>query len=84
MKRKRFSVEQIVAMLKQAELGVPGGTGGGADPAGGDHRTNALSLKEAVQGIGNGSGPVGRHTMYFSLFEWRDPRPGLFASVYGN
>ena len=28
MKRKRFSVEQIVAVLKQAELG---GTGGGAD-----------------------------------------------------
>ena len=23
MKRKRFSVEQIVAVLKQAELGVP-------------------------------------------------------------
>ncbi|QND44989.1 transposase (plasmid) [Rhizobium lusitanum] len=24
MKKKRFSVEQIVAMLKQAELGLPG------------------------------------------------------------
>ena len=32
MKRKRFSVEQIVAVLKQAELG---GTGGGADGRGG-------------------------------------------------
>jgi hypothetical protein len=33
MKKKRFSVEQIVAVVKQAELGVPCG---GGDSQGGD------------------------------------------------
>ena len=55
MKRKRFSVEQIVAVLKQAEVGVPSG---GTDPAGGDQRADAVSLEEAVQGAGNRPGPA--------------------------
>jgi hypothetical protein len=38
MKEKRFAVEQIVAILKKAELGVPIG---GVDPAGGDSGHNA-------------------------------------------
>ncbi len=54
MKRKRFSVEQIVAVLKQAEIGS---AGGGTDPAGGDQRADAVSLEEAVQGAGNRPGP---------------------------
>jgi hypothetical protein len=50
VKRKRFSVEQIVAVLKQAEVGV---AGGGADPPGGDHGADPLSLEEAVQDAGS-------------------------------
>ena len=39
MKRKRFSVEQIVAVLKQAELGL---SGGGFGPSGRDYRADIL------------------------------------------
>jgi putative transposase len=53
MKRKRFSVEQIVAVLKQAELGMPV-----ADliPSG-DRRADLLPLKEAVWRFAVRSGP---------------------------
>jgi putative transposase len=44
MKRKRFSVEQIVAVLKQAEIRV---TGCGTDSASGDHGADLVSLEEA-------------------------------------
>ena len=37
MKRQRFSTEQIVSVLKQAETRD---AGGGSDPAGRDNRTN--------------------------------------------
>jgi hypothetical protein len=53
MKRKRFSVEQIVAVLKQAELGmlvadlIPSG----------DRRADLLPLKEAVWWFAVRSGP---------------------------
>ena len=50
MKRKRLSVEQIVAVLKQAEVGVPVG---GVVPASGDHRADLLSMEEAACGIGD-------------------------------
>ena len=50
VKRKRFSVEQIVAVLKQVEVGS---ASGGTDPAGGDQRADAVSVEEAVQGAGN-------------------------------
>ena len=47
MKRKRFSLEQIVAVLKQAEVG----SCGGADPPGWDHGTNPLSMEKTLQGL---------------------------------
>lgn len=46
MKRKRFSVEQIVAVLKQAELGMPVAE----LVPGGDHRADPVPLEKAVQG----------------------------------
>ena len=48
MKRKRFSVEQIAAVLKQAEISV---TGCGTDSASGDHGADPVSLEEAVKGL---------------------------------
>jgi hypothetical protein len=54
MKRKQDSVEQIVAALKQAELGMPGG---GSDPATENLRAEVLPLEEGVCGLGIGSGP---------------------------
>lgn len=44
MKTKRFSVEQIVACLKQAELGMP--------VADRDFGADVLPLEEAVCGYG--------------------------------
>jgi hypothetical protein len=41
VKRKRFSVEPIVAVLKQAEVGVPVAELG-------DQRADAVSMEEAV------------------------------------
>ncbi len=43
MKRKRFSVEQIVAVLKQAEMGAPR-----SDPSSGDCRIDVLSVEAAL------------------------------------
>lgn len=48
MKRKRFSVEQVVAVLKQAEAGLPVVE---VCRAGGDHRADLLSMEEAVRGV---------------------------------
>jgi putative transposase len=45
MKRKHFSVEKIVAVLKQAELGMPGGW---SDSASRYSRADVLSLEEAI------------------------------------
>ncbi len=45
MRKKRLSVEQVVAVLKQAELGLPGGRG---DPQDGHHRVHLLSLWTAL------------------------------------
>ncbi len=53
MKKKRFAVEQIVAILKQAELGIPIA---GADPAGRHFRADVLSMEEEVHGAGGRSG----------------------------
>jgi hypothetical protein len=47
VKRKRLSVLQIVAVLKQAEVGCRGGV----DPASGDHGANPVSVEEKVQGL---------------------------------
>jgi putative transposase len=52
VKWKRFSVEQIVALLKQAELGVPVAE----LIRQGDHGADTVSVEEAVQGTGDGSG----------------------------
>jgi hypothetical protein len=46
VKRKRFSVEQIVAVLKQAELGMPVADLIRADR---DLRADFLSVEEAVR-----------------------------------
>jgi hypothetical protein len=53
MKKKRFSIEQIVAVLKQAELGMPV-----ADliQQGGYLGTDVLPVEEAVRGDAVGSG----------------------------
>ena len=48
MKRKRFSVEQIVAVLKQVELGF----GCGFDPPGRHFRADFLPMEEAVLWVG--------------------------------
>ena len=53
MKHKRFNVEQIVAVLKQAEAGVPLA---GVDPAGGNFRTDFLPMEEAIRRAGGRSG----------------------------
>ena len=53
VKRKRFSVEQIVAVLKQAELGMPVG----ADAPGWNLGADVLSVEEAVRGAAVGPGP---------------------------
>ena len=52
MKRKRFSVEQIVAVVKQAELGLPVA----ASSARSASRTNFLSLEEGIRRSGTGPG----------------------------
>lgn len=52
MKRKRFSVEQIVRILKQAEVGA----GGGSDSQSGHRQPDLLSMEEAVRRAGGGSG----------------------------
>ena len=49
MRRKRFSVDRILAVLRQAEMG---GASGSADPSGGDHRRDSESLEEALEGAG--------------------------------
>jgi hypothetical protein len=51
MKHKRFSVEQIIAVLKQADLGLPV-----ADPAGRDFGADILPLEAAICWVGVGSG----------------------------
>jgi hypothetical protein len=53
VKKKRFSVEQIVGVLKQVEMGVPGG---GADPPSRHQRANSVSLEETVPWTGNRPG----------------------------
>ena len=50
MKKKRFSVEQIVGVLKQADVGVPVGRVG---PEGGDIGANLLAVEEAIRWIGD-------------------------------
>jgi hypothetical protein len=45
VRRKRFSVEQIAATLKQAEVGVPGG---GLDPPSRDLGADVLSLESST------------------------------------
>jgi hypothetical protein len=52
MKRMRLSIEQIVSIVKQAEMEM---AGAGVDPAGGDQRADLLSLVEAVQRVGGRS-----------------------------
>jgi hypothetical protein len=47
MKKKRFSTEQIVAVLKQAEMGL----------AVRDFRANLLPLEEAIWRTSVGTGP---------------------------
>ena len=54
MKRKRYSVEQIVAILKQAEVGVPVAE---LIPPGRDLGADLLSLEEALRWAGGGPGP---------------------------
>ena len=46
MKRKRFSVEQIVAIVKQAEMGMPVAE---LIRAGGDQRADVLSGRSRSQ-----------------------------------
>jgi hypothetical protein len=46
VKKKRFSVEQIVAVLKQARWDCRCWN----DPPGGDHRADPVSLVKMVQG----------------------------------
>jgi len=53
MRRKRFSVDRILAVLRQAEMG---GASGSADPSGGDHRRDSESLEEALEGLVGGPG----------------------------
>ena len=48
MKRKRFSVEQIVAIVKQAEMGMPVAE---LIRAGGDQRADVLSWKKPFTGL---------------------------------
>jgi hypothetical protein len=50
--RKKFSVEQIVGVLKQAELSPCSG----ADPEGWDYGTDLLSLEGEVCRPGSGPG----------------------------
>jgi hypothetical protein len=45
MKKKRFGVEQIAGVLKQAEVGVPGG---GTDSKSGHQRTDLLPMEGEV------------------------------------
>jgi transposase-like protein len=54
VKRKRFSVEQIVAVLKQAEVGVPVAE---LIRQVGISEQTLYRWKEAVQGAGNRPGP---------------------------
>ena len=53
MKRKRFSVEQIVAVLKQAEVGVPVAE---LIRQVGITEQTLLSMEKTVQGTGDRSG----------------------------
>jgi hypothetical protein len=50
MKRKRFSVERILALLKQAGMGMPVAE---LIPPGRDQRTDVLSLEEAIHRLGD-------------------------------
>jgi putative transposase len=54
VKRKRFSVEQIVAVLKQAEIGVPVAE---LIRQVGISEQTLYRWKKAVQGAGNRPGP---------------------------
>ncbi len=54
MKKKRFSVEQIVAVLKQAELGVPVAE---VIRKVGISEADLLSMEETVRWHGDGPGP---------------------------
>lgn len=58
MKKKRFSVEQIVAVVKQAELGVPVAE----VIRKGDQRADLLSMEEAVCWYGDGPGATDETT----------------------
>ncbi len=53
MKRKKLSVEHIVAVLKQADLGMPCRR---SDPSGRDLGTDVLSLEEGLRWSGVRSG----------------------------
>jgi Transposase len=59
MKRKRFSVEQIVGILKQAEVGVPVTE---VIRKAGISEADLLSMEEAVRGAGSGSGAPAQAT----------------------
>ncbi len=52
MKRKRFSVEQIVAVLKQAEVGVP--VAELIRQVGISGRSDGCSLQQSVKGMSSG------------------------------
>ena len=54
MKRKRYSTEQIVAILKQAEMGL---AVVGPDPPDRDFGADVLPLEEAVWRAPVGAGP---------------------------
>ena len=51
--KKKFSVEQILSVLKQAEVGVPIAK---LIRKGRDQRADVLSLKVEVRRLGSGSG----------------------------
>ena len=53
MKKKRFTVEQIVGVLKQAQVGVPVAE---VNPEGWDQRADVLPMEGEVRGPGGGRG----------------------------
>jgi hypothetical protein len=55
VKRKRFSVEQIVS---SSEAGRGGRAGSGGVPTGRDYGADLLSVEEAFRRIGDRSGPA--------------------------
>ena len=53
MQKRRFSVEQIVGVLKQAQAGVPVAE---VNPQGWDQRADVLSMEGEVCGLGGRRG----------------------------